>query len=100
MINKDIIEAFSLLAKEKDIDRTNLSTIIEDIFMTLIYKKYGEERENFSVIVNMEKGEILRMISTDPGSKNDVTAWVGHTGNEILSIEELGKKLIFFIRKA
>ena len=58
MINKDIIEAFTLLAKEKDIDRTNLSTIVEDIFMTLIYKKYGEERENFSVIVNMEKGEI------------------------------------------
>ena len=58
MINKDIIEAFTLLAKEKDIDRTNLSTIIEDIFMALIYKKYGEDRENFSVIVNMEKGEI------------------------------------------
>ena len=58
MINKDIIEAFTVLAKEKDIDRTNLSTIIEDIFMTLIIKKYGEERENFSVIVNMEKGEI------------------------------------------
>ena len=58
MINKDIIEAFTMLAKEKNIDRTNLSTIIEDIFMTLIYKKYGEERENFSVIVNMEKGEI------------------------------------------
>ena len=58
MINKDIIEAFSMLAKEKNIDRTNLSTIIEDIFMALIYKKYGEERENFSVIVNMEKGEI------------------------------------------
>ena len=58
MINKDIIEAFTLLAKEKDIDRTNLSTIIEDIFMTLIYKKFGEDRENFSVIVNMEKGEI------------------------------------------
>ncbi|MDP6852407.1 MAG: transcription termination factor NusA [Candidatus Marinimicrobia bacterium] len=58
MINKEIIEAFSALAKEKNIDRTNLSTIIEDIFMTLIHKKYGEERENFSVIVNMEKGEI------------------------------------------
>ena len=58
MINKNIIEAFAALAKEKNIDRTNLSTIIEDIFMALIYKKYGEERENFSVIVNMEKGEI------------------------------------------
>ena len=41
MINKDIIEAFSQLAKEKNIDRTNLSTIIEDIFMKLIYKKFG-----------------------------------------------------------
>ena len=58
LINKDIIEAFTTLAKEKNIDRTNLSTIIEDIFMALIHKKYGEERENFSVIVNMEKGEI------------------------------------------
>jgi len=58
VINKDIIEAFSILAKDKDIDRTNLSTIIEDIFMTLIQKKYGEEYENFSVIVNMDKGEI------------------------------------------
>ncbi|MBC8310963.1 MAG: transcription termination factor NusA [Candidatus Marinimicrobia bacterium] len=58
MINKEIIEAFSIVAKEKNIDRTNLSTIIEDLFMTMIYKKYGEDRENFSVIVNMEKGEI------------------------------------------
>ena len=58
MINKEIIEAFSIVAKEKNIDRTNLSTIIEDLFMTMIYKKYGEERDNFSVIVNMEKGEI------------------------------------------
>ena len=44
MINKDIIVAFSMLAKEKNIDRTNLSTIIEDIFMTLIHKKYGEKK--------------------------------------------------------
>ena len=58
MINKEIIEAFSIVAKEKNIDRTNLSTIIEDLFMAMIYKKYGEERDNFSVIVNMEKGEI------------------------------------------
>ena len=58
MISKDIIEAFSDLAKECGIERTNLGTIIEDLFMNLIYKKYGEERENFSVIVNMEKGEI------------------------------------------
>ena len=57
MINKDIIEAFSAVAKEKNIDRTNLSTIIEDLFKGLIEKKYGE-KDNFSVIVNMDKGEV------------------------------------------
>ena len=58
MISKDIIDAFSDLAKDRGIDRTNLGTIIEDLFYNLIHKRYGEERDNFSVIVNMEKGEI------------------------------------------
>ena len=58
MISKNIIEAFSDLAKDRGVDRTSLGTIIEDLFMNLIQKKYGEERENFSVIANMEKGEI------------------------------------------
>ena len=58
MINKDIIEAFKIVATEKGIDKTNLSSIIEDLFTNLIKKRYGEEYENFSVIVNMEKGEI------------------------------------------
>ena len=53
MINKDIIDAFSEVAKQK-----NLNTIIEDLFMSMISKKYGEDYDNFSVIVNMDKGEI------------------------------------------
>ena len=58
MINKNIIEAFSEVAKQKNIDRTNLNTIMEELFMSMIVKKYGEDSDNFSVIVNMEKGEI------------------------------------------
>tara|TARA_Y100001935_G_C17300512_1_gene508918 strand:- start:573 stop:1838 length:1266 start_codon:yes stop_codon:yes gene_type:complete len=58
LINKDIINAFKILATEKGIDKTNLSSIIEDLFINIIRKKYGEEYENFNVIVNMEKGEI------------------------------------------
>ena len=58
MINKNIIDAFSEVAKQKNIDRTNLNTIIEELFMSMILKKYGEDYDNFSVIVNMEKGEI------------------------------------------
>jgi len=58
LINKNIVDAFSEVAKQKNIDRTNLNTIIEDLFMSMISKKYGEDYDNFSVIVNMEKGEI------------------------------------------
>ena len=59
MDTKLIIEAFKSLAQEKNIDKENLATIIEDIFTALLMKKYGEENiDNFSVIINMEKGEV------------------------------------------
>ena len=59
MNSKEIIDAFKYVANEKGIDKINLTAIIEDIFTTLIEKKYGEENaEKFSVIVNMDRGEI------------------------------------------
>jgi len=57
LINREIIEAFSAIAREKNVDRSELGDIIEKVFLTLIEKKYGST-ENFSVIVNMDKGEI------------------------------------------
>jgi N utilization substance protein A len=57
--SKDIIDAFTYVANEKGIDKVSLTAIIEDIFLTLISKKFGEENEDkFSVIVNMDRGEI------------------------------------------
>ena len=59
MDSKIIIDAFSELAKEKGIDKNHLTNIIEEVFMSLIEKKYGEESiDKFSIIVNMERGEI------------------------------------------
>lgn len=58
MIHREIIEAFSAIAREKNIERTVLGSIMEELFMTLIQKRYGEEYTNFSVIVNMDKGTI------------------------------------------
>lgn len=57
MISRDIISAFSAIAKEKNIERDKLSEIIENVFTKLIEKKFGENA-NFDVIVNMDKGEI------------------------------------------
>ena len=47
-----------MIAQEKDIETTSLSYIIEELFRSLMHKKYGEENDNFSIIANMEKGEI------------------------------------------
>jgi len=57
LINREIIEAFSQIAREKNVDRSELGEIIEKVFLTLIEKKY-ESVDNFDVIVNMDKGEI------------------------------------------
>jgi N utilization substance protein A len=57
LINREIIEAFSQIAREKNVDRSELGEIIEKVFLTLIEKKFGGI-ENFDVIVNMDKGEI------------------------------------------
>tara|TARA_B100001013_G_scaffold318961_1_gene227578 strand:- start:53 stop:211 length:159 start_codon:yes stop_codon:yes gene_type:complete len=32
----------------------------------------------------LNSGQVLKMVSTDPGSVNDVAAWVKSTGNELL----------------
>ena len=36
----------------------------------------------------MEKGKVLELLATDPGSKPDVPAWCNKTGNELLETAE------------
>ena len=57
MINRELIEVFSEIAREKNIDRTELSSIIEQLFLYIIEKQNGDS-SNCSVIVNLDKGEI------------------------------------------
>ena len=57
MINRDLIEIFIELAREKNIERLELGTIIEQLFLFIIEKETGES-DNCSVIVNLDKGEI------------------------------------------
>ena len=57
MINRELIEVFSEIAREKNVDRSELGTIIEQLFLYIIEKQNGDS-ENCSVIVNIDKGEI------------------------------------------
>ncbi|MDX9924198.1 MAG: transcription termination factor NusA [Ignavibacteriaceae bacterium] len=56
-MNSEIVESFSQMVREKSVDKELLAGIIEEIFGILVKKKYGEDA-NFSVVVNMDKGDI------------------------------------------
>ncbi|MHB8232961.1 MAG: sulfurtransferase TusA family protein [bacterium] len=51
-------------------------------------------------IDSMMSGQVLEIISTDPGSKNDMAAWCKRTGNELLESAEEGGKFKFYVKKA
>lgn len=59
-ISKQIIQSFAEIAKDKGIDRDMLLSILEDVFRSMIRKKY-ESDEAFSVILNPDRGEIQMM---------------------------------------
>jgi tRNA 2-thiouridine synthesizing protein A len=48
----------------------------------------------------MAKDQVLRVETTDPGSKNDMASWAKRTGNEILKVEEAAGTFTFFIKKS
>jgi tRNA 2-thiouridine synthesizing protein A len=48
----------------------------------------------------MQPGQVMQLISTDPGSVSDVEAWTGKTGNELLEKSTEGDAFVFFIKKA
>ncbi|MDQ3552082.1 MAG: transcription termination factor NusA [Bacteroidota bacterium] len=57
MASINLIEAFQEFKDAENIDRPTLMRVVEDVFKTLIRKKYGSD-ENFDVIVNAEKGDL------------------------------------------
>ena len=57
MINRELIEYFSEIAREKNVDRSELGSILEQLFMYIVEKERGDN-SNCSVIVNIDKGEI------------------------------------------
>ncbi len=53
-----LVSAFAEIAREKDIDRDTLQVIVEDVFRTLIKKRYGaDDPEAFEVIFNPDNGD-------------------------------------------
>lgn len=52
-----LIESFAEFAKNKNVDRPTMIRILEDVFRTMIRKKY-EVDDNFDIIINADKGDL------------------------------------------
>lgn len=80
MASINLIEAFQEFKDAENIDRPTMMKVVEDVFKTLLRKKYGSD-ENFDVIVNAEKGdlEIIRhRVIVSDGEVTDPLAEVAY----------------------
>ncbi len=96
MSSINLIDAFQDFKDAENIDRPTMMKVVEDVFKTLLRKKYGND-ENFDVIVNAEKGDleiIRRRMIVEDGEVEDPLAQVAYS--EAAKIEpdfEVGEEL-------
>ena len=57
MSSGTLIENFAEFAGKKNIDRPTMIRILEDVFRTMIRKKYDTD-DNFDIIINADKGDL------------------------------------------
>ena len=106
----NLVDSFSDFKAGKNIDRAALLRVLEDVFRTLIKKKYGTD-ENFDVIVNATRGdlELWRVRSVVPdGEVTDERAQISVSEAKLidedydiedecyeqLGLEEFGRRAI------
>ena len=50
-------------------------------------------------LADMQSGQVLRIVATDPGSVKDFQAFCKQTGNELLTQSEANKEFTFFMKR-
>lgn len=111
-----MIESFADFAKQKNIDRPTMIRILEDVFRTMIKRKYGTD-DNFDIIINADKGdlEIWRIreivdddsediwehdkISLSEAKKIEPDFEVGEEVSEQIEIEDFGRRAVTTARQ-
>jgi N utilization substance protein A len=120
MESVNLIESFSLFKEDKNIDRATLMSIIEDVFRTMLIKKYGSDK-NFDIIVNPDKGDIEiyknrtivddefaedsfdydpnRHISLTDAHKIEPDFEIGEEVTELVKLDEIGRRNVLSVRQ-
>jgi N utilization substance protein A len=111
----NLVETFTEFKGSKNIDRPTMVRVLEDVFRTLIRKKYGSD-ENFDVIVNTTNGDLemwrVRAIVPDGEVTDDKSQIsiseaisidedyeVGEECYEQLELEDFGRRSIMAARQ-
>ena len=111
----NLVESFSEFKAGKNIDRPTMVRVLEDVFRTLIKKKYGSD-DNFDVIVNTQNGDLemwrirqvvadgevtdeMSQISSTEAKAIDADYDVGDECFEQLTLEEFGRRSIMAARQ-
>lgn len=112
----NLIEVFADFARNKNIDRPTMIRILEDVFRTMIRRKY-EVDDNFDIIINADKGdlEIWRFreivddnsediwdhdkISLSEAQKIEPDFEIGEEVAEEVKLEDFGRRAVMTARQ-
>jgi transcription termination/antitermination protein NusA len=96
MASINLIEAFQEFKEAENIDRPTMMKVVEDVFKTLLRKKFGSD-DNFDVIVNAEKGDLeivrRRMIVLDGEVTDPLTEVAYKDAVKVAPDFEVGEEL-------
>ncbi|QNF32951.1 transcription termination/antitermination protein NusA [Adhaeribacter swui] len=111
-----LIESFAEFAKFKNIDRPTMMRILEDVFRTMIRKRWGTD-ENFDIILNVEKGDLEIWRNREIVDDNSEDIWdhdkialsdaqkiepdfeVGEEVSEEIKLEDFGRRAVLTARQ-
>ncbi len=115
MSNINLIDSFQEFKDFKNIDRPTMMSVLEDVFRSMIRKKYGND-ENCDVIVNTDNGDLeiwrTRKVMEDGFSEDDdleielaeaktldASLEVGDDYIEQITLESFGRRAILAARQ-
>ncbi|MFT7028777.1 MAG: N utilization substance protein A [Marinoscillum sp.] len=111
-----LIDSFADFARGKNIDRPTMIRILEDVFRTMIRKKYQTD-DNFDIIINTDKGdlEIWRFreivddnsediwdhdkVSLTDARKIEPDFEIGEEVSEEIKLEDFGRRAVMTARQ-
>jgi transcription termination/antitermination protein NusA len=116
----NLIESFSEFKDMKNVDRATLISIIEDVFRSMLVKKYGSDK-NFDIIINPDKGDVEiyknrlivddefaedsfdfdenKHISLTDAHKIEPDFEIGEEVSEKVNFEDFGRRAVLSVRQ-